>query len=52
MNAQEKKVLELTMNIAANMQLAIKLCFVSVHRLTGHFHVQKLDYDNVTGLQN
>jgi transposase len=42
-----KKVHEVTMDMAANMQLAIKRCFVNAHRLIDRFHVQKLAYDAV-----
>lgn len=42
-----KKVLEVTMDMAANMQLAIKRCFVNAHRVIDRFHVQKLAYDAV-----
>lgn len=37
-----KKVQEVTMDMAANMQLAIKRCFVNAHRVIDRFHVQKL----------
>jgi transposase len=40
-----KKVQEVTMDMAANMQLAIKRCFVNAHRVIDRFHVQKLAYD-------
>jgi transposase len=42
-----KKVIEVTMDMAANMQLAIKRCFVNAHRVIDRFHVQKLAYDAV-----
>jgi transposase len=42
-----KKVHEVTMDMAANMQLAIKRCFVNAHRVIDRFHVQKLAYDAV-----
>lgn len=42
-----KKVREVTMDMAANMQLAIKRCFVNAHRVIDRFHVQKLAYDAV-----
>ncbi|RZK41506.1 MAG: DDE transposase [Pedobacter sp.] len=42
-----KKVQEVTMDMAANMQLAIKRCFVNAHRVIDRFHVQKLAYDAV-----
>lgn len=42
-----KKVLEVTMDMAANMQLAIKRCFSNAHRVIDRFHVQKLAYDAV-----
>ena len=37
--------------MAANMQLAIKRCFVNAHRVIDRFHVQKLDYDAVQDSQ-
>jgi transposase len=40
-----KRVQEVTMDMAANMQLAIKRCFVNAHRVIDRFHVQKLAYD-------
>jgi len=42
-----KRVQEVTMNMAANMQLAIKRCFTNAHRVIDRFHVQKLAYDAV-----
>ncbi|WP_410478560.1 ISL3 family transposase [Pedobacter gandavensis] len=42
-----KKVQEVTMDMAANMQLAIKRCFTNAHRVIDRFHVQKLAYDAV-----
>lgn len=42
-----KKVAEVTMDMAANMQLAIKRCFTNAHRVIDRFHVQKLAYDAV-----
>jgi transposase len=42
-----KRVHEVTMDMAANMQLAIKRCFVNAHRVIDRFHVQKLAYDAV-----
>jgi transposase len=42
-----KQVQEVTMDMAANMQLAIKRCFVNAHRVIDRFHVQKLAYDAV-----
>ncbi len=42
-----KKVQEVTMDMAANMQLAIRRCFVNAHRVIDRFHVQKLAYDAV-----
>lgn len=42
-----KKVQEVTMDMAANMQLAVKRCFVNAHRVIDRFHVQKLAYDAV-----
>lgn len=42
-----KRVREVTMDMAANMQLAIKRCFTNAHRVIDRFHVQKLAYDAV-----
>ena len=42
-----KRVHEVTMDMAANMQLAIRRCFVNAHRVIDRFHVQKLAYDAV-----
>ena len=42
-----KKVKEVTMDMAANMQLAIRRCFTNAHRVIDRFHVQKLAYDAV-----
>jgi transposase len=42
-----KRVQDVTMDMAANMQLAIKRCFVNAHRVIDRFHVQKLAYDAV-----
>lgn len=42
-----KRVQEVTMDMAANMQLAIKRCFVNARRVIDRFHVQKLAYDAV-----
>ena len=42
-----KKVQEVTMDMAANMQLAIRRCFTNAHRVIDRFHVQKLVYDAV-----
>ena len=42
-----KRVQEVTMDMAANMQLAIKRCFTNAHRVIDRFHVQKLAYDAV-----
>ena len=42
-----KRVQEVTMDMAANMQLAVKRCFVNAHRVIDRFHVQKLAYDAV-----
>lgn len=44
---RRKNVLEVTMDMAANMQLAIKRCFVNAHRVIDRFHVQKLAFDAV-----
>ncbi len=42
-----KQVREVTMDMAANMQLAIKRCFINAHRVIDRFHVQKLAFDAV-----
>lgn len=42
-----KRVQEVTMDMAANMQLAIKRCFINARRVIDRFHVQKLAYDAV-----
>lgn len=42
-----KRVKEVTMDMAANMQLAIKRCFANAHRVIDRFHVQKLACDAV-----
>ena len=42
-----KQVREVTMDMAANMQLAIKRCFTNAQRVIDRFHVQKLVYDAV-----
>jgi transposase len=42
-----KRVREVTMDMAANMQLAVKRCFVNAHRVIDRFHVQKLAFDAV-----
>lgn len=42
-----KKVQEVTMDMAANMQLAIRRCFTNAHRVIDRFYVQKLAYDAV-----
>lgn len=39
------KVKEVTLDMAANMQLAVKRCFPKAERVTDRFHVQKLAYD-------
>lgn len=39
-----KKVVEVTMDMAAKMQLAIKRCFIKADRVIDRFHVQKLAY--------
>ncbi|KAA9331136.1 ISAon1 family transposase [Adhaeribacter soli] len=38
-------VKEVTLDMAANMQLAVKRCFPKADRVTDRFHVQKLAYD-------
>lgn len=42
-----KRVREVIMDMAANMQFAIKRCFVNAHRAIERFHVQKFAYDAV-----
>lgn len=42
-----KKVQEVTMDMAANMQLAMRRFFTNAHRVIDRFHVQKLAYDAV-----
>lgn len=42
-----KKVQEVTMDMAANMQLAVRRCFTNSHRVIDRFHVQKFAYDAV-----
>lgn len=42
-----KGVQEVTMDMAANMQLTIKRCFTNAHRVIDRFHVQKLAFDAV-----
>lgn len=42
-----KWVQEVTMDMVANMRLAIKRCFKNAHRVIDRFHVQKLAYDAV-----
>jgi transposase len=44
-----KRVQEVTMDMAANMQLAVKRYFVNAHRVIDRFHVQKLAYECCTG---
>jgi transposase len=39
------QVKEVTLDMAANMQLAIKRCFPKADRVTDRFHVQKLAYE-------
>lgn len=39
------RVNEVTLDMAANMQLAVKRCFPKADRVTDRFHVQKLAYD-------
>ncbi|MEA5261087.1 transposase, partial [Arcicella aquatica] len=45
--ALRNSVQEVTMDMAANMQLAIKRCFSKADRVIDRFHVQKLAYDAV-----
>jgi len=40
-----QQVKEVTMDMAASMQLAIKRCFPKAERVSDQFHVQKLAYD-------
>ena len=42
---QRHTVKEVTLDMAANMQLVVKRCFPKAHRVTDRFHVQKLAYD-------
>lgn len=42
-----KRVQEVTMDIAANMQLAIRRYFTNAHRVIDRFHVKKLAHDAV-----
>ncbi|CAG5018988.1 hypothetical protein DYBT9275_06121 [Dyadobacter sp. CECT 9275] len=41
------KVREVTLDMAANMNLIVKRCFVKAHRVIDRFHVQKLAYEAV-----
>ena len=45
------QVKEVSMDMAANMQLAIKRCFPKADRVTDRFHVQKLAYDALQELR-
>ncbi len=45
--ALRNSVQEVTMDMAANMQLAIKRCFSKANRVIDRFHVQKLAYEAV-----
>lgn len=40
-------VREVTLDMAANMNLIVKRCFVKAHRVIDRFHVQKLAYEAV-----
>ena len=42
---QRHTVNEVTLDMAANMQLVVKRCFPKAHLVTDRFHVQKLAYD-------
>jgi transposase len=44
---KRNKVLEVTMDMAANMIKAIRRCFSNAQRVIDRFHVQKLAYDAV-----
>ena len=41
------KVQEVTLDMAANMEYVVKICFPKAKRVTDRFHVQKLVYDAV-----
>lgn len=41
------KVREVTLDMAANMEYIVKICFPKAKRVTDRFHVQKLVYDAV-----
>ena len=41
------KVREVTMDMAANMEYVVKICFPKASRVTDRFHVQQLTYDAV-----
>lgn len=45
------KVREVTMDMAANMEYVVKICFPKASRVTDRFHVQKLAYDAVQELR-
>lgn len=45
------KVREVTMDMAANMEYVVKVCFPKASRVTDRFHVQKLAYDAVQELR-
>ncbi|MBB3188390.1 ISAon1 family transposase [Microbacter margulisiae] len=45
------KVREVTMDMAANMEYVIKICFPQASRVTDRFHVQQLAYDAVQELR-
>lgn len=42
-----KKVLEVTIDMSASLNLAIKRCFPNAHRVIDRFHVQQLAFDAV-----
>ncbi len=42
-----RKVREVTLDMAANMEYIVKICFPKAKRVTDRFHVQKLVYDAV-----
>jgi transposase len=42
-----EKVREVTLDMAANMNMIVKRCFAKAHRVIDRFHVQKLAYEAV-----
>ena len=45
------RVREVTMDMAANMEYVVKICFPKASRVTDRFHVQQLAYDAVQELR-